>query len=268
MKQPTNRLNQISCRFSQFCLTAIYKEICNVEVNKRVSEYQIKTNEIMFNFLSRSSDSNSSKETRVTDISEELYTKGITRSKNYTALVVDNFISKEECDKLIHLTETRGYEQALVNTGGGTQRLMPDVRSSDRCIIDDHEMAASLYAKAAKYAPQIYQERWERVGLNERLRFLRYDKGGYFKSHFDGTYERPDGKEKSFVTFFLFLNDECKGGCSTFVSPMKESVTYPCEPKAGRLIVFQHNILHRGSIVKSGRKYALRTDFMYRKIEE
>ena len=96
----------------------------------------------------------------VKDISEELYNKGITHKKECLALVIDNFMSRDECNKLIELTETRGYEQALVNTGGSTQQLMKNVRSSDRCMIDDHDMAATLYAKAEKYMPKNYQKGW------------------------------------------------------------------------------------------------------------
>lgn len=34
----------------------------------------------------------------------------------------------------INMTEKVGYVPALVNVGGGRQKLMPDVRNNDRCI--------------------------------------------------------------------------------------------------------------------------------------
>ncbi|XP_066936902.1 uncharacterized protein [Clytia hemisphaerica] len=203
---------------------------------------------------------------KVTDISKELYEKGIVNTEEYFALVIDNFMTKSECEELIKLTESVGYDQALVNVGGGRQKLMPDVRSSDRCIIDDERVAEMFYQQTKDYIPQNFlNDKWTKISINERLRFLRYQKGGYFKPHHDGCYVRPDGNEQSFVTFFLFLNEECDGGASTFVSLKDLSVTYPCEPKTGRLILFQHNIFHEGSLVKGGHKYALRSDFMYKK---
>ena len=203
---------------------------------------------------------------KVTDISKELYEKGITNTGEYFALVIDDFMTKAECDELIQLTESVGYDQALVNVGGGRQKLMQDVRNSSRCIIDDERVAEMFYQQTKDYIPENFlNEKWTKISINERLRFLRYQKGGYFKPHHDGCYQRPDGMEQSFVTFFLFLNEECEGGASTFVNPRDSSITHPCEPKTGRLVLFQHNIFHEGSFVKGGHKYALRSDFMYKR---
>jgi len=204
---------------------------------------------------------------QITDISETLHEKGITYSKDYLALVIDNFLSKAECDELIKITEAKGYEQALVNIGNGRQRLMTDVRTCDRCIIDDERIAELFYQKTRHYIPESYMNSWIKCSINERLRFLKYEKGGYFKPHHDGCYQRPDGKEQSFVTFFLFLNEDCRGGSSTFVNPRDSKIKHPCEPKTGRLIIFQHNIFHEGSLVEGGMKYAVRSDFMYRRDE-
>lgn len=210
----------------------------------------------------------------VTDISKQLYQNGITSSENRLALIVDNFLSKEECEHLIKITEACGYEEALVNVGNGAQRSLRDIRNSDRCMIDDERVAAMFYQKCQQYIPDSFNGRignsdkrnkqWIKTGINERLRFLRYQKGGYFKPHFDGSYIRPNGEEQSFVTFFLFLNEACQGGASTFVSMKNEKDIFPCEPVTGRLIIFEHHICHEGSLVEGGIKYALRTDFMYK----
>ena len=47
-----------------------------------------------------------------------------------------------------------------------------------------------------------------KTSMNLALRFLKYSDGQYFKPHMDGTFARPDGKERSFITiqvFFLFI---------------------------------------------------------------
>lgn len=207
----------------------------------------------------------------VNDISKQLYQRGITSSENRLALIVDNFLSKAECEHLIKITEAIGYEEALVNIGNGAQRSMRDVRNSDRCMIDDERVASMFYHRSQQYIPETFggmnnsSKHWIKTGINERLRFLRYQKGGYFKPHFDGSYIRPNGEEQSFVTFFLFLNEACQGGSSTFVSMRNEKDNFPCEPVTGRLVIFEHPIFHEGSLVKGGIKYALRSDFMYKR---
>ena len=103
------------------------------------------------------------------------------------------------------------------------------------------------------------------VGLNERLRFLKYSPGQYFKPHFDGSYRRPDGSEQSFVTVQLYLNQGMAGGDTTFLSNTRAEDNVAVAPRTGRVLVFQHDLLHEGSTLLEGVKYAMRTDVMYRK---
>ena len=49
-------------------------------------------------------------------------------------------------------------------------------------------------------------------------RFLRYAPGQYFRPHMDGTYERPDGSETSYLTIQLYLNGGFEGGQTSFLS--------------------------------------------------
>ncbi len=123
------------------------------------------------------------------------------------------------------------------------------------------------------------------VSLNERLRFLKYHPGDYFRPHCDGAYARPDGSEMSFITIQLYLNNcnpnpgmmskllgsgekyDFEGGATTFLTYSTESKQkrVPCYPKAGRVLVFEHKILHEGSEVTKGIKYSMRTDIMYKR---
>ena len=52
------------------------------------------------------------------------------------------------------------------------------------------------------------------MGLNERLRFLRYDPGQYFLQHPDGHFSRGR-RERSFITLLLYLNEGYVGGHTT-----------------------------------------------------
>merc|ERR1712183_776953 len=108
----------------------------------------------------------------------EIVRKNVSLSKiygenpNLLAFTLDNVLSAAECEELIKETEDRGYDLALLNTGGGSQDLRTDVRNNKRCIIDSQERAGLIWARIKSYLPQTWNSR-PVVGLNERLRFLK-----------------------------------------------------------------------------------------------
>ena len=63
-----------------------------------------------------------------------------------------------------------------------------DFRYSDRCIIDSKHVVDVVWNRLKSYVPKELFPDNKALGLNERLRFLRYDKGMYFKPHCDGSY--------------------------------------------------------------------------------
>ena len=103
--------------------------------------------------------------------------------------------------------------------------------------------------------------------LNERLSFLKYSTCEYFRAHEDGYYIRPDNSEMSFIKVQIYLNDlkEEDGGATTFIKDIYNRIyqDYSVIPKVGRVLLFEHNIEHEGSILKNGVKYCIRTDVMY-----
>jgi hypothetical protein len=70
---------------------------------------------------------------------------------------------------------------------------MLDYRKSDRCIIDSDKFTAVVWERI-KHTVPLDRQNEIAVGINERFRFLRYDKGDFFDLHRDGTYKR--GPEK------------------------------------------------------------------------
>ena len=146
---------------------------------------------------------------------------------------------------------------------------MTDIRNNDRCIWDSQEEVEKIWNRIKNFIPKVWNGR-EVLGLNERLRFLRYEKGQYFAPHYDGTYMRDNG-ERSYITFQAYLNDGFEGGCTTFLNnsvwgkdkTTMEDVKYEVVPRKGSVLIFQHDMLHEGSELLSGRKYSVRTDVMY-----
>ena len=184
--------------------------------------------------------------------------------------MVHNLLSERECQELITITENKGYAKALVNIGGGNQKEIDDVRQSQRLMSEDEFFAHEIYTRllhgSQKDSQNIYNFE-EASRLNERLRFLKYTKGGFFSRHKDASFVTPNGKEKSYLTLNIYLNSPQKGGETTFSNVFSKEGERRGEvkvvPQVGMGLVFQHNILHEGSVLEEGEKYALRTDVMY-----
>ncbi|CAF1368375.1 unnamed protein product [Didymodactylos carnosus] len=188
--------------------------------------------------------------------------------KGKLAFILLNVFTEAECKTYIDLSEAKGYKPALVNVGMGYERAMPDFRNSDRCIIDSFEMAGEIWQRIKLYIPEEWHPNRKVIGLNERLRFLRYDVGQKFEAHMDGCYQRQDGSfEMSFITIQIYLNEGFKGGATTFIDPDGINPSVKCVPKTGMVLVFEHRLLHEGSRLIKGRKYAIRTDVMYKRKE-
>lgn len=137
--------------------------------------------------------------------------------KKLYAVVLDNVLSQEECDQLIHLAElsagghghgeekpNNGWVPAMVNAGQGKEFFAPDYRNSDRIVWDNHVLVERLWKRiiqakevkdylsvldGEKYYPVVGDgatrrgERWvvTKQGMNERMRFLKYGAGQFFR---------------------------------------------------------------------------------------
>ena len=174
-------------------------------------------------------------------------------------LTIDGFFSPDECAQHIRRSEGEGYEAATIATRGGAV-MNTAIRNNDRLIADDPELAQELWQRIQPFVPSPLFER-EAIGLNERLRYYRYEPGQTFKPHQDGSFKRENG-EKSQVTFMVYLNDGFGGGSTNF------DLRYPhgevgIVPRAGMALLFIHSFRHEGAVVTSGAKYVLRSDVMY-----
>ena len=127
------------------------------------------------------------------------------------ALLVDKVLTEEECQSLIALTEPHfAWPDQCVDRSG--------VRRAERCIIDSSHAAAKLFERLQSMLPTELpapagskSKRWRLVGLNPRLRFLRYHSNDYFAPHCDGPYvERAD--MRSMMTLMLYLDGGASGG--------------------------------------------------------
>ncbi len=173
----------------------------------------------------------------------------------YVATVRD-VLSEAECTAWIAEMERQGFEAAPITTGAGFI-MAPSVRNNTRVMVDDVERAAALWERLAPFVPEEVG-RWRAVGLNERLRVYRYEPGQYFRWHMDGAFRRSP-REASLLTCMVYLNDEGLEGGATEFSDFERVL-----PETGKVLLFDHPLMHQGAPVVRGLKYVLRTDVMYR----
>jgi hypothetical protein len=159
--------------------------------------------------------------------------------KGCFAAIVDDLLTDAECKELLQIAEESTqtvlpdstisaprWERAMINAGGGRQTMSVDSRKSGRIIFDSSDIAGRLLDRLMPFmrecgidviknralvtglGPAKRGEELRLSRLNERLRFLRYEGGDYFRPHWDGCYVTPDGKEKSLFTIHLYLNGD------------------------------------------------------------
>ncbi len=184
-----------------------------------------------------------------------------------TIFTVEEFLSPEVCEEYIRLSEDIGFEDALVSSPQG-QVLRSDVRNNQRVMCRDDELAERLWKRACEYIPQEVDGR-SAIGVNELLRFYRYDPGQQFDWHQDFPYERDNG-ESSCLTLMVYLNADFEGGETSFEDSYSEESfeEFQITPQRGMALFFEHETYHKGEPVIRGRKYVLRTDVMFSEIGE
>src|SRR5262245_37803659 len=92
---------------------------------------------------------------------------------------VPDFLSSKECDDEIAYAEEIGFSDAPVTTAAG-MLMMKEIRNNERVMDDDPERAAELWQRLTPLFPEPFKNIWQPIGLNERLRYYRYDVGQQF----------------------------------------------------------------------------------------
>lgn len=166
-------------------------------------------------------------------------------------------LSPEECLALIALSEALGFESARIEGAlDGPQGFRAlQGRDNSRAAVEDVNVATLIWSRLAEKLPAFHGRRPR--GINERLRFYRYDLGQSFPPHTDGYHDDGAGL-RSELTLLLYLNADFEGGETVFT---ESGSTY--QPASGAALIFSHDIWHEGRPLKSGRKYVLRTDVMF-----
>lgn len=175
---------------------------------------------------------------------------------------IPHCVSEEECKRIIYEAEQKGFVAASLYTDKDGVEHFSDRRKSYRCIIDSFPFAAELWRRIKPFVPPTLPGGWQVVGLNERLRILRYKEADEFKVHTDGTYIGPDGTEQSRITVLIYLNTGYEGAFTTFLN--KEGGWTGIVPEVGMVAMQDQGLLHCVPPMQKGVKYVLRTEVMYK----
>ncbi|TPX62638.1 hypothetical protein PhCBS80983_g00266 [Powellomyces hirtus] len=185
---------------------------------------------------------------------------------------VNSLLTPIESKELIRHTESKGYVPALLNMGNGKEAYKPGIRKSSRCILDAPDIANTIYMRLQDVLfSNSTDASTQIIGLNPRLRFLRYEEGDVFQRHRDGVFVHPDGTSVSKYTLQIYLNDGYEGGrtaLSVWNQDMAGNRTRKkvvVEPVVGAAVIFDHTVLHEGGLLERGVKYVMRTDIMVKR---
>lgn len=177
-------------------------------------------------------------------------------------LPIYNVFTKEECKQLIEVLEkSKGFTRASLFTDvDGKEHYHTDVRNSERLIIDDDKFAKLLEKRIYNKIPKIYNG-MDYKYINERFRFLKYNKGGYFARHADNNYRT--NKEISLITILIYLNDDYTGAYTTFYNDVTDFEGKVLKPSVGMVCLMDQDIGHSVPPLQEGIKYVVRTELMY-----
>nr|POF26108.1 hypothetical protein CFP56_22256 [Quercus suber] len=196
---------------------------------------------------------------------------------------IKSVFSPRECASIIAAGESLTFlpDAPIRDDGANTSVL-----AHNFYWVVDQAFHDQLWQRVSPFIPTYVSGRKVR-GINRRFRVYRYVPGAEYRCHIDGawppsgidistgeyTYDAspPAAKQSSLFTFLIYLNDNFKGGETTFFIPgVREGVmnAYPVKPITGSVAVFPHGetqgaLLHEGTGVTEGAKYVIRTDVEY-----
>lgn len=185
---------------------------------------------------------------------------------------IDGLLTPEECSNLIKQAD----EITTDSKGNKSWHISSNAGNYDRVIMIDRDLSTELFRRIKGILPEEYLG-CKVLYMNDVFRFSRYNNGGEFAIHKDGTnFDRNRTDEypiwmqpMSMFTLNIFLNDNFQGGETDFYNSANTSdLRFSVKPKVGRAGLFYAKQWHTGNKVRfyteqgETYKYLLRTDIM------
>lgn len=193
---------------------------------------------------------------------------------NKVLKIEDHFFAEDYCKKIIH--DAENFQQSVSKVGlkeGGV-----GIRTESRNSISfqlPQDWYDDFNAKIQAYIPIVEKTFDFKVNqaMPQKIRFLGYKKGHYFKPHRDAYEdERYPGTENFKVTGVIYLNEyEVEGpspgnfmGGEFLVyglNPESETLATPVLPETGQLVLFNSSLIHEVLPITGGTRYCITTWF-------
>lgn len=177
-------------------------------------------------------------------------------------LVIDNFLSAEECQSIIRTSQEQGLQHSTLHSGASAKQTRDlSTRSSSNTWLprDTNALTERIYQQAAQVMgldPELFQKYHDSSphhhSIAESLQVVRYKKGGEeYQPHHDFVYPSINHRYQPtrFATLLLYLNDVPTGGETRFPRAVNNYNAEGLElkPKAGRALLF-YNLLDDGNV--------------------
>jgi len=179
--------------------------------------------------------------------------------KNAEIVTIENFLTDEECDKIISLIDANNVP-SYVDGGKEVSVQNPDYRTSSTCMLN--ESNSDIFSIKQRIANFVNLD----IKKGQQLEGQLYEPGQFFKPHcdwFEGlsyvNHALASGNRSH--TFMIYLNEPEEGGETNFPE-LDQSI----KPKKGMALVWENlnedgsgnrDFLHEGSEVKKGKKYII-----------
>lgn len=178
------------------------------------------------------------------------------------AMVIDNFLSPQDCQAIIELSQSQGLQLSSLHSGA-TAKQTRDLssRSSSNTWLsrDTNELTEKIYKQAAQVMnidPELFQKFHESSAhhhsIAESLQVVRYKKGGEeYQPHHDFVYPSINHRYQPtrFATLLIYLNNVPDGGETRFPRAVNNYNAQGLEikPKVGQAVLF-YNMLEDGNV--------------------
>lgn len=177
--------------------------------------------------------------------------------KNYNQpQFVPNVFTDEECDTIISLCEANELEVGTMYAGGQFL-IMHDCRYAENWMLPENGDQTYEWIRQRMYeASRELNASWWEFDLEsqrtDRLAFVRYPEGGYFRAHTDNTIAEGYPFKKLTCVLQLSAPDSYEGG-DLWVAQYDE----PCPRDRGTMIAFPTFARHMVDEVTSGSRMIL-----------
>jgi prolyl 4-hydroxylase len=191
----------------------------------------------------------------------ELFRRNInnTNMKNYDIQEISNFLTDEECNKIIELTNNNLTPSRVYSD-------KDDIYSNDTRISNQTWLEDNSHPIIKQISDRVRQYTHTYNNYQEPLQVVNYPVGGFFSPHYDACEgnkefcERMNGQHgPRLFTVLFYLNDNFTGGETVF-----PKINKIVKPEKGKAVIFRNvdnnsiiinQALHGGEPIKSGEKW-------------